>query len=481
MSNSGRHYLFNMQARGDWVRLRTLVTLRWIAIAGQLVAVMAASQGMGFQLPLAYCALLISASVTVNVVSQVIFSTEKRLSERGTLLSLFFDLLQLMMLLMVTGGLNNPFAALILAPVTISATALRLSSTLWLGIAAMAMVTLMSVLYLPLIQSDGTVLEAPELYRSGVAAALAIAVAFLSIYARRVTVEGYAMGQALSAAQVELAREQRLAAIGGIAAATAHELGTPLATIKLVAGELAREVKDSPDLAEDVALIRREADRCGAILADLGKGGRDDNQIRNAPISAIVEEAAEPHRNRGKQVLVRVNGAIAEGLREDQPMVPRSPELIHGLRNVIQNAVDFATSTVWVDIDFDAEELRIAVGDDGPGFSPDILPRLGEPYVSTRHRGELHRLGGTFKSEYEGMGLGLFIARTLLERTGAQVSFANGSDARHRRNADQETPMELTLPPGAIIEMVWPASILVTPKEIARSALGPNQRFSARP
>ena len=481
MSNSGRHYLFNMQARGDWVRLRTLVTLRWIAIAGQIVAVMAASQGMGFQLPLAYCALLISASVMVNVVSQVIFSTEKRLSEQGTLLSLFFDLLQLVTLLMVTGGLNNPFAALILAPVTISATALRLSSTLWLGIAAMAMVTLMSVLYLPLIQSDGTVLEAPELYRSGVAAALAIAVAFLSIYARRVTVEGYAMGQALSAAQVELAREQRLAAIGGIAAATAHELGTPLATIKLVAGELAREVKDTPDLAEDVALIRREADRCGAILADLGKGGRDDNQIRNAPISAIVEEAAEPHRNRGKQVLVRVNGAIAEGLHEDQPMVPRSPELIHGLRNVIQNAVDFATSTVWVDIDFAAEELRIAVGDDGPGFSPDILPRLGEPYVSTRHRGELHRLGGPFKSEYEGMGLGLFIARTLLERTGAQVSFANGSDARHRRNADQETPAELTLPPGAIIEMVWPASILVTPKEIARSALGPNQRFSAGP
>jgi two-component system sensor histidine kinase RegB len=488
LPNTGRQYLFNMQARGDWVRLRTLVTLRWIAIAGQIAAVLAASQGMNFQLPLAACALLISVSVMVNVIAQVIYPTEKRLTEQGTLLSLFFDLAQLVTLLMLTGGLNNPFAVLILAPVTISATALRLSSTLWLGIAAMGAVTLMTVLYLPLVHPDGTVLEVPELYRSGVAASLAIAVAFLSIYARRVTVEGYAMSQALSATQIELSREQRLAAIGGIAAATAHELGTPLATIKLVAGELARELKDrpelgselGPELVEDIALIRREAERCGEILTDLSQGGRDDSQIRNAPVSAIIDEAAAPHRNRGKRVLIRVDGAMADEPREDEPMAARSPELIHGLRNVIQNAVDFAKITVWVDVDFNAEQLRIAVGDDGPGFAADILPRLGEPYVSTRRRGERREAGSGTESEYEGMGLGLFIARTLLERTGAQVSFANGSDARRRRSADQETPAELTHPPGAIIEMVWPASVLVTPKEVARRPLGRNQRFGAQ-
>jgi two-component system sensor histidine kinase RegB len=479
MRDSGRQYLFNMQARGDWVRLRTLITLRWIAIAGQIIAVLSASQGMGFQLPLAFCALLISISASVNVVMHVIYPTEKRLSEQGTLLSLFFDLLQLVTLLMLTGGLNNPFAALILAPVTISATALRLSSTLWLGIAAMGAVALMTVVYMPLVHPDGTVLEAPELYRSGVAAALTIAVVFLSIYARRVTVESYAMSQALSAAQIELGREQRLAAIGGIAAATAHELGTPLATIKLVAGELARELKDHPDLAEDVALIRSEAERCGEIMTDLSQGGRDDSQIKNAPASAIVEEAAKPHRNRGKRVLIRVDGALSDEPHEDEPLVPRSPELIHGLRNMIQNAVDFAETTVWIDIDYTADELRIAVGDDGPGFSPDILPRLGEPYVSTRRRGERSDPGHKTDSEYEGMGLGLFIARTLLERTGARLSFANGSDARRRRRADAATPAELTHPPGAIIETVWPASILVTPKEVARRALGRNQRFEA--
>ncbi|MHA1529598.1 MAG: ActS/PrrB/RegB family redox-sensitive histidine kinase [Alphaproteobacteria bacterium] len=485
MPESGRQYLFNMQARGDWVRLRTLIMLRWIAIAGQIAAVLAAAQGMGFQLPLTWCALLISVSATVNIAAQVIYPAEKRLSEQGTLMSLFFDLAQLVALLMITGGLNNPFAVLIVAPVTISATALRLQSTLWLGITAMGAVTLMSVLYLPLVQADGTVLEAPELYRSGVAAAMAITVAFLAIYTRRVTVEGYAMGQALTAAQIELAREQKLAAIGGIAAATAHELGTPLATIKLAAGELARELGDHPELADDIALIRREAERCGEILADLGRGGRDDSQIRNAPLSAIVEEAVGPHRNRGKRVLIRVDGALADQPHEAEPMAARRPELIHGLRNVIQNAVDFAASTVWVDIDVNAGELRIAVGDDGPGFSPDILPRLGEPYVSTRRRGERREpdpeSGSESRSEpgseYEGMGLGLFIARTLLERTGARVTFANGGDARRRRSAGRDTPLGLTNPPGAIIEMIWPESILVIPKDVARRPLGRNKRI----
>jgi two-component system sensor histidine kinase RegB len=489
MKDTGRHYLFNLQARGDWVRLRTLVTLRWMAIAGQVAAVLAASQGMGFHLPLVACALLISASASVNVVAHLIFPSETRLTERGTLLSLFFDLGQLVTLLALTGGLNNPFAVLVIAPVTISATALRLQSTLWLGIAGMTSVTLMSSFYLPLVQADGTLFEVPELYRSGVSAALAIAIAFLSIYARRVTVEGYAMSQALTATQIALAREQRLAAIGGIAAAAAHELGTPLATIKLVAGELARDLKDHPglpaELAEDIALIRREAERCGAILTDLSQGGRDDRHLRQAPVSAIVEEAAAPHADRGKRILIRVDGApVGEhGGEPDeaQPLVARSPELIHGLRNLIQNAVDFAETTVWVDIDIGETEIRIAVGDDGPGFRPDLLSRLGEPYVSTRRRGELSDPGEEDQGGYKGMGLGLFIARTLLQHTGAQVSFANGSDARRRRNTGRDTPPELAHPPGAIIELIWPVAALVIPKAVARGPLGRNQRFVPRP
>ena len=474
-------------ARGDWVRLRTLVVVRWVAIAGQSAAVLIATHWFGFELPLSLCALLISASVSFNIIVQMVNPAEKRLSEQGTLTSLFFDLAQLVGMLMLTGGLNNPFAVLILAPVTVAATALRLRSTLLLGLPALAAIPLMSFVHLPLVTEGGAVLTVPDLYRHGIAAALAIGLLFLGLYARRVAVEGYAMSEALAATQLALAREQRLAAIGGMAAAAAHELGTPLATIKLAAGELARELAEHPELApeltEDAALIRREAERCGAIMADLSQGGRDDAHLRLAPVSALIEEAARPHASRGKRLIVRIDGVPAHEAAAAQPTVARSPELIHGLRNAIQNAVDFAASTVWIDADLSSETLRIAVGDDGPGFTPDILPRLGEPYVSTRARGERRPAGG----EYEGMGLGLFIARTLLERTGGRVAFANGTDTPRRTaggagaasgiTSGIDLPAEEQHPPGAIVEIVWPVGALVATPGQARRALGSNRRF----
>ncbi|MEM9146030.1 MAG: ActS/PrrB/RegB family redox-sensitive histidine kinase [Pseudomonadota bacterium] len=461
--------LLDTRARGDWVRLRTLVVLRWIAITGQSGAVLLAHKVLNFELPLGLCALVISAAVTVNLFAYIVHPAEKRLSEAGTWASLAFDLAQLTLLLMLTGGLNNPFAVLVLAPVTISATALRLRSTLWLGLMALIAIPLMGTVYLPLLQAGGVPMEVPQLYRSGLAAGLAIGIVFLSIYARRVTVEVFRMSEALSATQIALAREQRLAAIGGIAAATAHELGTPLATIKLVAGELARELKDDPDLAEDAGLIREQAARCGEIMADLSRTGREDAHVRHAPISAVIEEAAAPHTDRGIQIVMRYNGLPLDRSAAEQPDIARSPELVHGLRNLIQNAVDFADATVWIDMSESQGAVRIAVGDDGEGFGADILPKLGEPYVTTRAHGSRHE-GET----YEGMGLGLFIARTLLERTGAQISFANGTDARRRRSS-HALPVETALPPGAIIELVWPPWRLVAARETVRGPLGHNR------
>jgi two-component system sensor histidine kinase RegB len=473
---------FNARARGDWVRLRTLVVLRWVAIGGQSAAVLIASRLLDFRLPLTECALVISASVSVNLVAYLVHPAEKRLSERGTMQSLYFDLVQLVTLLMLTGGLNNPFAVLMLAPVTISATALRLRSTLILAVSALTAIPLLAKYHMPLLQADSTPLEVPLVYLVGNSAALAIGVVFLALYTRRVAVEGYRMSEALTVTQIALAREQRLAAIGGIAAATAHELGTPLATIKLVAGELARELRDDPALAEDAALIRQQAERCGAIMADLGRGGRDDSHVRHAPVSAVIEEAAAPHADRGRRLLIRIDGLpLAEGGAERQPTIMRKPELIHGLRNVIQNAVDFARETVWIDVSHGNGTLRIAVGDDGPGFSPDLMPRLGEPYVSTRARGSRREADEDDDDAYEGMGLGLFIARTLLERTGARLAFANGSDLRRRRRTSVEVPAERAQPPGAIIEMIWAEENLVAPRDRVRGALGRNRRFGAVP
>lgn len=467
-------------ARGDWVRLRTLTTLRWLAVAGQAAAVVVADFALDMRLPTGLCFGVIAASVCMNIWAQAVHPPSKRLSERETAAVLLFDLAQLGLLLFLTGGLTNPFAVLTMAPVIVSATALTLRSTLLLGGFAAAVASLLAVVHLPLTFADGTTLDPPPVAVAGTWAALMVGLAFVAGYARRVTAEMWAMSQALAAAQEALGREQRLTAIGGLAAAAAHELGTPLATIKLVSGELARELRDQPDLAEDVELIRRQADRCREILRELSAGGKDDRHVKTAPVGALLEEAAEPHLNRGKAVILRVGGVPAAEGRADQPLVQRRPEVIHGLRNLVQNAVDFADSTVWVDADWSGREIRIAVGDDGPGFGPDLLGRLGDPFVRDRMRrpprAEAPRADP--REGYEGMGLGLFIAKTLLERTGARVSFANGADAEDR--GPRTVAAEAARPTGAIVEAVWPRGALDVAREGRRPALGVNEPFTLR-
>ncbi|MEO1774800.1 MAG: ActS/PrrB/RegB family redox-sensitive histidine kinase [Pseudomonadota bacterium] len=500
-----------MSARGDWVRLRTLVLLRWIAVIGQSAAVLVAALTMGFELPLTLCAVLISAAVLANLLAVTLFPPETRLSENATMASLMFDLVQIVALLMATGGLNNPFALLVLAPVTISASTLRLQPTLWLGTAAIGLIALMSSLHLPLIGPEGNVMELPLVFRAGFAAALAVAIGFLSLYARRVTVESYAMSQALLATQIALAREQRLAAIGGIAAAAAHELGTPLATIKLVAKELVRDLEDRPDLAEDARLIHAEAERCGKIMTGLSSAKKSEGHIRSAPIAAVVEEAAAPHAERGITVVVMLNSVRLDDWPDEMeamPIVERRPELIHGLRNLIQNAVDFAETTVWIDIAVDEFRLTLSIADDGPGFSAEILPRLGEPYISSRGR-DARAKGpwpqGQPDDGYEGMGLGVFIARTLLERIGAELRFANipkvallppvahviakGSKTKHKqrrtKGAARPTTSTAKKPQasgqgvegarGAITRVSWALSTIRQSKAEGRRLSGPNE------
>ncbi|HEU0222138.1 MAG TPA: ActS/PrrB/RegB family redox-sensitive histidine kinase [Paracoccaceae bacterium] len=466
--------LLTNAARSDWVRLRTLVLLRWLAVAGQSAGVAVASLVLDIDLPLDLCGFAIAASAALNIVLTIVHPENKRLSERETALTLLFDLGQLGVLLFLSGGLTNPFSVLVLAPVTISATALTLRATLLLGLAAMALVSVLAVFHLPLRFGNNDFLHLPGLYILGMWAALLIGMIFLALYARRVTVETFSMSQALVATQMALAREQRLTALGGLVAAAAHELGTPLATIKLVSSELAREFRDRPEVLEDIELIRGQADRCRDILRSLGRQGKDDSHMRFAPVLAVIEEAAEPHSGRGKRIIVRLDGAVSSEGRPDQPDVPRHPEIIHGLRNLIQNAVDFAEAHVWIDVDWDATNLRIAVGDDGPGYPPDVVGRLGDPFVRRRPstpRAEVER------PEYEGMGLGLFIAKTLLERSGARITFANGSEAPTERGLEPGVDPVLARPPGAIVEVVWPASRIEASRRETRGPLGSNQPF----
>jgi two-component system sensor histidine kinase RegB len=244
------------------------------------------------------------------------------------------------------------------------------------------------------------------------------------------------MGDALVATQMALAREQKLTDVGGIIAATAHELGTPLATIKLASAELLNDLSDYPDLAEDAALIHDQADRCRDILRDMGRAGKDDRHIRQAPLEAIINEAAEPHLDRGKKVIL--DHSPDAGDPQLQPSIIRMPEVIHGLRNLVQNAVDFAQDSILVETNWTDDEISVRIVDDGPGFSPDIIGRIGDPFMRRRTAART----GAPRPGYEGMGLGLFIAKTLLERTGAELRFSNGPGRGKY--------------PGAIVEVIWP-------------------------
>jgi two-component system sensor histidine kinase RegB len=442
--------LVGLPRAGTWVRLRTLILLRWIAVAGQSAALAAGVLWLDLALPLGACLVVVGLSVTANLVFKTILPPSYRLRPAEALAMLVFDLAQLASLLALTGGLNNPFALLMIVPVTIAATGLTDRITALLGGLTLGAVTLVALFHVPLRLASGAELTTPPVLEFGNWLALVIGVGFLAIYARRVAGEIHSMAEALMATQMALAREQKLTDLGGVVAAAAHELGTPLATIKLVSAELIDELADLPGadhLREDAVLIRDQADRCRDILRSMGRAGKDDLHLRQAPLDAVLREAAEPHQNRGKTLVF--------GLRpepdatEPEPDIRRAPEIIHGLRNLIQNAVDFAASTVWIDGQWSDRRLLVRVIDDGPGYPPHLLGRIGDPFLRARAEDTARERPG-----YEGMGLGLFIAKTLLERSGATLSFANGGDPFL-------APGERPLRSGAIVEVVWPRSAIV--------------------
>lgn len=440
--------LWRGQERSSWIRLRTLILLRWVAIIGQFTAITVAQQYFQVQLELALCYLAIGVSVMGNMTAILLFPKNKRLTEFENFLMVLFDLLQLAILLYLTGGLNNPFALLLLGPVTISANVMSTRSTVIVGAVAIALTSLLVEFHLPLRTEAGQMLEIPDMLLFGNWAAVVIAIVFIGAYSHRVSSEVQSMSEALAATHMALAREQKLTDLGGVVAAAAHELGTPLATIKLTSSELIEELDDRPDLKEDAALIREQANRCRDILRDMGRAGKDDLHLRQAPLSTVVHEAAEPHIHRGKAVYF-TEGPAGDG-DVQQPSILRKPEIIHGLRNLIQNAVDFSRRQVAVTAGQDRNGLWVRVSDDGPGFSPALLPRIGSPFLTTRPRADDGR-------SYEGMGLGLFIAKALLEGSGARLQFANGSAG------------------GAQVTVAWPLAAIQADD---RAVLGENPKIT---
>ncbi len=415
-------------------RLATLMTLRWMAVAGQSVAVLFVYFGLGFRLPLGLCLATIAASAWLNVFLSISAPGPQLLKGWEAAWQLGFDVTQLALLISLTGGLSNPFLLFLIAPVTVAASSLKGRYTAAIACLAIAVAALMPLFAYDLPWREGERLEIPELFESGHFAALCIGIIFFALSALRINEDEAKLVRALDAASVVMSREQRLSALGAMTAMTAHEMGTPLATIHLVSRELQNEMNTESPHHGDVSLIAEQAERCRTILRKLGEA-REATDIVHAqmPISALLEEAASPHKGLG--VALNVTYEPGERGETKAPSIRRSPEILHALGAFIENAVSFADTEVRVIGSWTDTQIMVTIRDDGPGFAAEVMPKLGEPYVS--QRGEAHLGGGD-------MGLGFFIAKTLIERTGGRIATRNRTAPRR----------------GAIVQAVWPRSVL---------------------
>lgn len=408
------------------VRLRTLLIIRWIAVAGQALTLLIVHYGLGFPLQIGWAGATVAALAAATLAVQVRRRQSERLTDRESVLYFAFDIIQLGVLLFLTGGLHNPFSVLILAPITVSAATLSRRSTLGLALLAAACVVLLAVWHLPLPWPEGE-FHIDDMFVAALAVALILAIMVLTFYVYRVAEESRRLSDALSAAQGALDREQRLSSLGALAAAAAHELGSPLGTISLVAKELAHELPDGSAHRSDAELLVSQSQRCREILAELSRQpDQSKDHFNMLPAGLLVELAAEPHAR--PHVVLRIERQ-PDAAEPRDPLMPRRPEIMHGLGNLLQNAIEFAREEVKATIAWTRGELVVTIADDGPGFPQDVLRRLGDPYLSAHSE-------GLDQSQRHGdhMGLGIFIAQNLLERTGGVVSFRNhdygGAEAR---------------------------------------------------
>lgn len=395
------------------VSLRLLILIRWVAVIGQATALLIVQFGFGYRLPFGLAGAVVAASAAFNLVATRQRQGGSRLGDGEATVHLAYDILQLGLLLYLTGGLLNPFAMLMLAPITVAATILSQRSVVVLALLAIATITVLALDHLPLPWRDGD-FDLPAAYIFGVWTALTLSTVFIASYARNVADGARRMGDAYTATQLALAREQRVSAVGALAAAAAHELGSPLGTIAVIAKELVRELPPDSPYAEDAALLLSQSERCRKILAELSRRPENDrgaSPYARMPISALVEAAGSPYEA-GEIHVIYVTATDVDVT--DEPLVPRTPEVVHGLGNLIANAIQFAQREVTVTIAWDPKRISLDITDDGLGFPPHVLARLGEPYLSSRAGGSGNH-----------MGLGIFIAQTLLQRTGARLAFEN--------------------------------------------------------
>ncbi|MCV6546449.1 MAG: ActS/PrrB/RegB family redox-sensitive histidine kinase [Cohaesibacter sp.] len=451
------------------IKLNTLVKLRWLAIAGQSIAVIIVHWLLGYDFEAWLCLALVGLSAWLNFYLHFHFRKNFRMKSEMATTLLAYDSCQLGGLLYLTGGLQNPFALLLLVPAVISATTQSARYTIFLAATIGLIATLLIWFHQPLPWEMNNPPHIPLFYIGAIWVAIILTMGFMSVYAHRVAQEGQLLSDALSATELVLAKEQHLSNLDGLATAAAHELGTPLATITLVAKELERELIEDDPIYEDVVLLRAQSERCREILGKLRSlSSAEDATFSKMRLKALIAEVCTPHMGFGIEIIQNFPPNL-----DRQPVLFRNPGLLYGLGNLLENAVDYAKKKVELTASWTDSQITLRIMDDGPGFSDDVINRLGDPYVTTRAHhykggGQGQRQdakpGGGANDMHGGLGLGFFIAKTLLERSGAKVSFANRQDQTTPKNAKQDTKKDKGMSShnqsGAIILLSWSRSDL---------------------
>ena len=387
------------------ILLGNLIKIRWIAIFGQLLAILFVAFIIKIKIPIFEASLVIFISVIINFYSYIEERKNKTISNIKAFLYLLFDTLQLGVLLFLTGGIINPFSILILAPVITSASYLPALLTVTLSMISIVIIVLLNYFFIPL--NFGSSFILPQIYNFGLVSSLIITVIFIAIYAYLFASSSRKISNALSVSKLQILNQKKITEVGSLSAAAAHELSTPLNTIFLILNDLLKEKKliQDKDIIKDIELLKSQAERCRSILQKLSKNPLKlkDNFLEKVKISDLIKINFDKF-NKKKSLKIILDSDVNE------PEIIFKDEIMYALGNIVQNAIFYSSSVVLAELKYNNYEVIIKISDDGNGFSKDIVDKLGEPYISKND---------------EGMGLGIFISKNLIENMGGKITFYN--------------------------------------------------------
>ncbi len=390
---------------------KTLVFLRWIAIIGQFTSITL----VYFYLKLDFLFLIAYLILFLGFLTNLYLQYRIKsilLKDFYASIFLIYDLIQLTALLYLTGGISNPFSILMIIPTIVSSTFLSVGTTIILGILTIVFLFLLTMFHHPLPGIHDDNVTFPKLYLVGYFLSIIVGLLFLSYFGVRFSGESKRRSDAINKLQQVIAKEYELESLGGQAAAAAHSLGTPLATINVVASELKKELGNDTEYSKDIDLLITQTKRCGEILKKISKKQiKDDEFFKKTKLEDLLEEIISSFKETSSK---QINLTLEN--EKNKPLISRSPELIYGLRNFIGNAVKFSKSTVEINVINHDDKIKIKINDDGPGFPDDIKEVIGEPYIKSK---------SSQVSSNSGTGLGTFLGKTLLERKSANLEFTS--------------------------------------------------------